>query len=342
MYGSAVGRIRDTAKWVLTTLGAVGAVLVSGIGLTSLANVHGVLYLSIALGGLVAALVGVAVSIVLTASVLLPSTVTFDRLVSCERDAAEVQDEKQKIEKWPKYLRPLCKPNTTKLRGLTATYDELQNHYWAALRTRGEALNASYSNPDNGALADRATAANQRVDLYGGVIDEINAHAAFLEIRHRIHPYRQALAAVTVVAGVCAFAITLALPTWKSPDLHGATLRNVKLDGVVLQRADFSGMTLRNVGLRDADLHDAKFDHARLNRVDLTGANVSGASFTSVTWIGSVCPDGTPSDVDGHRCTNHDTARAASLAPPPVPHHKKHKHKHQHKKLKLHGARAHR
>jgi uncharacterized protein YjbI with pentapeptide repeats len=309
-YRAAAAAMRDSAKWVLTTLGAIGAVLVSGIGLSSLANLHQTLYLVIAIVGLLVALAGVGWAIAQTAAILQPSTVRFAQLADLE-PAAQQQNR-------PRYLKPLFPADADRLRGLGTSYAQLHAGFATALTARAAALQANYQNPSAAPLATAAQAAQARAKLYGDTIAGITAEAAYLEIKARLSTYRQLGAAACVVAGVVVFALALALPIWKNPDLHGAKLTHVQLNGVRLQRADFSAMMLSDVTLRDADLRGADFDHATLTRVDLMGANVSGASFDGTTWHGSICPDGTNSDVDGNSCSTHSESQTEIVPPPPL------------------------
>lgn len=97
---------------------------------------------------------------------------------------------------------------------------------------------------------------------------------------------RLMLATVIAGAGIVAFAWAANPPS--SP--AGLDLRNASLVGA---------------RLRDADLHGAKLDGADLTRADLTGADVSGGSLVKVTWLQTVCPDGTVSDANDGTCLGH-------------------------------------
>lgn len=73
-------KLRDTARWMLTTFAALGGVLVGGVGLSSLGTLTGDSpdeRVVAALAGLVLALVGVALAIWLTSRVLSPFLNTF-------------------------------------------------------------------------------------------------------------------------------------------------------------------------------------------------------------------------------------------------------------------------
>lgn len=309
-YRGAVASMRDSAKWVLTTLGAVGAVLVSGIGLSSLANLHQTLYLTLAITGLLIALAGVGWAIAQTAAILQPSTARFAQLATLEPAAEEA--------KRPEYMRPLFPPGAERLRGLGTSYAQLQTDFETALTARADVLLANYQNPNDAGLATAAQAAQARARLYGETIEGITAEAAYLEINARLKRRNQLGAAACVVAGVIVVAVVLALPAWKNPDFHGAKLSQVHLNGVRLQRANFSEMMLTDVSLRDANLRSANFNHATLVRVNLMGANVAVASFDGTTWRDSICPDGTSSNLDGNTCVSHRQPQTEVVPPPPI------------------------
>jgi uncharacterized protein YjbI with pentapeptide repeats len=296
-YRNAVAAMRGNAKWVLTTLGGVGAVLVSGIGLSGLANLHQPLYIALAIVGLLIALAGVGWAIAQTSAILQPSTVHFARLIALEPDGQAANR--------PAYLTSMFPAGSERLRSLGNNYEALQAAFTAALTQRSQALLANYQSPADRDTATAAQAAQARARLYAETIEGIEAEAAYFEVKARLKTGRQLAAAACVVLGVILFAVVLSLPAWKNPDLHGARLSKVDLNGVRLERANFSNMKLTDVSLRDADLRSANFSGAKLTRVNLMGADVTNASFSATTWHDTVCPDGTISRQDGSTCVSH-------------------------------------
>lgn len=102
----------------------------------------------------------------------------------------------------------------------------------------------------------------------------------------------------------------------------GAELRGAMLEGRKLTLASFVQADLRDANLRGATLWGADFTGADLTGADLTGAlvnmepgsqngNVAGTAFDGVTWLHTICPDGTSSTANGGTCGGH-------LVPPPA------------------------
>ena len=294
-YRSAAAAIRENAKWALTTLGAVGALLVTGLGLSSLANLQETAYLIGAILGITTALVGVAWAIVQTAQVLRPSTATF---------ADVVAEEKKGAGQHPSHMQRVFADRTTAVRAVADSFEDLQARYYDALALRVQALLDSYADPSDQPKANAAQAANYRATLYGERIDAIVANVAYHQVAARLETWRQVGAAFLVALGVGVFAVMLALPIDPKPDLHGAVLRDVDLSGVRIVGADLSGMTLDHVDLRDTDLRDANFDRTKMKTVKLEGADVRGASFDGTRWTRSICPDGARTS-ESDTCKHH-------------------------------------
>jgi hypothetical protein len=305
-YRAAVQGIRDTAKWVLGTLGGVGAVLVTGLGLSSLANLTDAYRLFFAIIGLVVALMGLGWAIAQTAAVLRPSTTSLADVVAAERKGEGERPTERKGEgERPRYLRDVLAARPGLLAGLADDFGKLQTKTDTVMKDRVEALEAHYADPSDTEKATTAQAAQARAQLYGQKVDAVVARAAYGEVTSRLSVLQQLAAGACVALGVGLFAVMLALPTDPPPDLHGSTLKKVDLSGTRLVGADFAGMKLTKVNLRQAVLRGADFSGATLNRVDLEGANVEAAKFDKATWIATTCPDGTSSAEAGNRCQQH-------------------------------------
>lgn len=293
-YRAAVKGLRDTAKWVLGTLGAIGAALVTGLGLSSLADLDEPLYLVLAILGIILALIGVAWGIAQTAAVLRPSTVSFDDIVTAEKDP-----NKRKA-----YLEDVFHAQKGMLGG-SSSYEELQTKADDAFEKRIHDLERHYDAPTDSDKATKAAASQARAQLYGQRIDSAVARAAYGEVKSRLSIPQQLLAGALVAGGVCLFAVMLALPLDRPPDFRGADLSEVDLSGARLTQADFGGMRLSAVDFRDTDLRGTSFEKATLNDVNLLGANLKDANLKGTKWTGSTCPDGASSDESGNRCDHH-------------------------------------
>lgn len=68
----------------------------------------------------------------------------------------------------------------------------------------------------------------------------------------------------------------------KFPNLHGAELSGLVLDGVNFIRGDLFGANLSNSSLVDADLIFANFTNANLNNT-----NLQGATLNETVWLGT-------------------------------------------------------
>jgi hypothetical protein len=72
----ALDDLRSTAKWTLATVGAVGAVLISGGPLVAVGRVHGTSHALLAGAGLAVAVLGIGLAIWTTSQVLAPRLTT--------------------------------------------------------------------------------------------------------------------------------------------------------------------------------------------------------------------------------------------------------------------------
>ncbi|HEX5147374.1 MAG TPA: pentapeptide repeat-containing protein [Conexibacter sp.] len=296
-YVAAVERIRSTAQWVLASLAAVGAVLVAGLGLTSLSQIDVVWRLCLAVGLILLALAVVGWEIAQTAKVLAPSRRTFGDVVAAEETGSP-----------PPEMAEVFERRSDVLRGTAASFGQLDERRVNALAARTAALEANYAAPDDTDKEEAARAAVALAQLYTQTTEGIVLNVAYHEIEGRLDVRRQVVGAGVVAAAVAAFALLLAWPQAKPDriaDFHGARLVGVDLSGTSLVGASFSKMTLTDVDLHGADLRGADFRRARLVRVDLRGATANGAHWDHAAWKGSTCPDGTASDNAGGRCRGH-------------------------------------
>jgi uncharacterized protein YjbI with pentapeptide repeats len=103
-------------------------------------------------------------------------------------------------------------------------------------------------------------------------------------------------------------------------DLRLARLNSAQLSNASLFDADLRSASLRDARLAGANLISADLRGADLTRADLTGANLTDALLNpsvpddsatastvlaGVTWLRTVCPDGTLSDDHAGTCDGH-------------------------------------
>lgn len=296
-YAAAIVTVRETSKWVLASLAAVGGVLIAGLSLTSLREIDDRLALVAAVAAVLVALAGVAWAIAQTAAVLQPSTVTLDDLVAAERDGRR--------DGW----RGAALDRKSGLLHEFASYGELRDAYAQAPAEMAGALAVHQADPGDATKAATAQIAQDNAVHVAAIARYAVEMAAYFEIRARLKVWKQLLAGTVVALGVGAFAVLVAWPrdAPTRPDFHGAQLRDTDLSGASLVGASFAGMALDGVDFEGADLRDADFKGARLAGVDLLGAKTAGADFSGATWEDVVCPDGTASQNAGDRCDAHLT-----------------------------------
>lgn len=97
--------------------------------------------------------------------------------------------------------------------------------------------------------------------------------------------------------------------------LRNADLRNIRFYTINVISSDFTGSDMRGADFLhvdidyatfiDVDFQYSLFDDVRFYHSDLTGANLTGATLYDVTWIDTICPDGTNSDNNGNSCENN-------------------------------------
>ncbi|GIE99961.1 pentapeptide repeat-containing protein [Paractinoplanes rishiriensis] len=263
-------RIRDTAKWFIAGLAAVGAALIAGSQLSSIGRLEvgwptsvATARLWVAVSGAVLALAAVVFAITGAVRVLLPVGVLIADLA--ENWATPEPRFCRAVEffrRRPKYLQGVAGPQE--------------------LIDRRQALVDQLGKPGADPNLDRKIAAmDQRVDAIESMASHETLAATFDRCLRRL-----LVASAVVAAGVVAFAWA-ANPPAKTVT---ADLRNARLTGAFL---------------RDADLRNAKLDGADLTGADLTGADLTGASLVKVVWSRTTCPDGSVSDANGQTCKGH-------------------------------------
>ena len=264
-------RIRDTAKWLIASSAAVGAVLIAGSQLSSIGRLDAgwpttaaTARLWVACLGALLALAAVIGAIWAAVSVLLPVQVLISDLAeNWDRPAPELRPVVAFFRRRPKFLQGAATP--------------------AELVERRADLVARLGQADPPAdLRDRI----QAMDLRIGAVEDVANHEALKAMFQRCLR-RLVIASVVAAAGLVAFA-------WAANPPPAAA-----------STADLRGARLTGAFLRDADLRGARLDGADLTGADLTGADLTGASLSGTVWAHTICPDGTGSDADGGTCRGH-------------------------------------
>jgi len=88
-------------------------------------------------------------------------------------------------------------------------------------------------------------------------------------------------------------------------DLSGVTLTGAYLPGADLRDTNLNGAKLTSANLAGANLRGSNLKGANLARANLIGAKLAEANVRNVLWSGTLCPDGTNSDVNGGTCEGH-------------------------------------
>jgi hypothetical protein len=276
-------RIRDTAKWLIACVSAVGAALIAGSQLSGIGRLplgwpvsveHARLW--IATVSLASALCGAAYAIRAAVPVLLPVFVPISDLAAAWTvDRGPLHPVVAFFRRDPKYLQGFATPHAL-IEARTALVERLHGVPDAA--SGGTAEDRT----------DRITDLNRRIAELDRRISVIEQTATFKALAATFGRALRVLFVAAAVAsvGMVGFAWAANPPA----PAAGADLRGARLVG-----AD----------LRDADLRGARLDNADLADADLTGADLRGASVHHVTWRNTVCPDGTNSDRAGNTCAGH-------------------------------------
>jgi hypothetical protein len=248
--------IRAAAKWLIGSLGAIGALLIAGSQLSNIGALEGDgSRLRWAVLGLAASLAAILLAIWRVTALLLPHAITIDELA--------IQWEKAKptregVQWWLRWKYPAVHYLARHRQYLGGSDDrtipQVRDAWWAA----------GYEESDLAPLRE----------LIEG-IESVAAHEALLA-DFRVARWWISLLVVTAAIGIGIFA-------WAANPGEdvSASLRNARLTN-----ADLSGASLRQADLTGADLSGA----------DLTGAHLEDAVIEDVLWNNTTCPDGTNSD----------------------------------------------
>ena len=291
--------LRNTAQWLLATLGAIAVVLVAGLQFKSIGGVPGGWRAAASVGGATIGIVGVTIVIWFLLKIMLPSEVTIADLA--QGRASE--------------LRKYLEQNPDALQGY-ADVSALHNAYIEAMKRANsetlayyEALRATGSeeNPEAKSASLRAKLENAQLTFVGAKVGYITKLLAVKQLQSRFG-FRQRLivflAAAAIGAGIGLFAWGTNSPKAK-PEQSIVNLSGANLSGAGLRRGDLPGGNLRGARMVDADLVGANLSGADLTDANLRGATLTGATVTKVIWANTTCPDGTNSDRHMSTCKGH-------------------------------------
>ncbi len=268
--------LTGSAKWLITALGAIGAVLVAGSQLSSLGSLPVGPRFTMAVGALAVGLLGVLWAIFTVLGTMTPPRYTISELdkewTAAGATAATDRTGGGAATFWKRYRYPVV--------------DWLARHpeHLAGQDSPGELLRHWTRSEQDGA-EDREAALR--------AVNDMTQLAYYLRARSRFVRMRAplVLAILVAAAGVSVFAWAANPATAPAPSLRNVSLVGADLTGAALTHADLTG--------------------ADLTRANLKGANLTGATLTDVTWSGTTCPDGTNSDdtaaADGTKgsCVGH-------------------------------------
>lgn len=257
----AAGRdlIRSAAKWFITGIGAIGAVLVAGSQVSSLgALTVDSPRLWIAAAGVVLGLAAVLVAMWSVVDVLAGRLWTWDDVVAaCSESQPESLDRTEIRRR--KFVREWIAQNPSAL----GSYESVQH------------IKTEYDNADP---------EDEHINDLTELMSELADKAATVDLDARWLRLRR-----TIAVGVAIGAIGVVVFAWaanppKPPPQPPASLMSASLVG-----ADLRGASLRNADLTGADL----------TRANLANADLRGAKIDNVKWNQTICPDGTSSDKHG-------------------------------------------
>lgn len=288
---------RTAAKWLVAAFAAVGAAMLSGVGLAGIGSVEGDrLYFAIA--AFAFGVLGVIAAVSLITDVLTPAPVTIAKLAKyasrrnaglrgCRNDALVAY-----VESDPSFLQGIVDRRTTPDDQLLITASDRYRDaiderfrsaetYWSLVKTNGVA------DQETKQAEEKAKAAGKRASAMHATVRRLEQIATGQQTVISFKARRTALAMATLVvaASIGVFAFASNPPQPETADLRGANLEKVDLSGASLREANLSGMTLR--------------------KVNFDGTNLEGAKIDKTVWENTTCPDGTNSDNAGKTCAGH-------------------------------------
>jgi hypothetical protein len=258
--------LRSAAKWLIGSLGAIGAVLVAGSQLSSIGSLPAGPRLTTAVVGLAVGLGGVLLSVAFAVGVLADE----------QYSVTELQLEWERAG----FTRgPAAGP-----KGLRRWW--LRRRYPVAFYfAENQELLAGHESPNQlyeHSVADASDADDAYVEL-----NKMLSRATFRREMVRFSRSKKWIFLGVAIAslGITIFAWAANPGKVSTPSLRNANLTNADLHGVNLRSADLTGANLTNANLKGANLQDAVIKDA--------------------IWKNTTCPDGTNSDSTGRPDNNN-------------------------------------
>jgi hypothetical protein len=234
---SATGLITSAAKWLIGSLGAIGAVLIAGSQLSSIGNLPLGPRFGVAVAGLAVGLSAVMWAVWRVVGLLAPERYTITQLCTEWKKSRAVKNEgvSGRLQRHRYPVVDWLARNPEYLFGHASPVELLEHWQDRSASDRDAALAAI-----NRMLA-RA--------------NYLRGHTKFVRTRRPL-----AVAIMLAAIGISMFAWAANPGENPGPTLRNADLRNVDLSGASLRRADLTGADLRNADLTGADLTGAIVD----------------------------------------------------------------------------------
>jgi len=208
-FSDGAKAIRDTIKWLIASLGAVGAALIAGSQLSGIGKLpahSGRLWVAIA--GIVIGLAGVGLAIFSAIGVLTPEEVTLEGLAV----RASLRSVRREIDAMPEIFE-----------GFAKNIDELRDGYASALALRAEALEASIVAVDDSTLDAKAKAESVRVAQLNRVVQAVLTIGGWYQLKECLRGARR-----TIFLGAALAASGIGLFAWAgNPPVSSAMMQSV-------------------------------------------------------------------------------------------------------------------
>jgi hypothetical protein len=273
-----------SAKWLVAGLGATGALLIGGLQLAKLGDLHGLLHILVAVLAGVAAVAALIAAVMITVNVMLPSTVSLGGLRKRADEAVKTNSKDGLID----YIQ---ENSDELLRTADDTLPKLEYDYRVALDKRRAAAEALRTAAFGGRLTqghrDAANATSDEALRIALFVQRVLSGAKLYQAKEAFGKARVAVGLLALVVALGIVALTWATNAPDKPvvDLRGADLSNSSLVGVKLRGAKLDGMTIEGANLKGTYLGDA--------------------STEKTVWKRTTCPDGVFSDNAGMTCEGH-------------------------------------
>ena len=213
--GEAAQRIRDAAKYLIATFGAVGAVLVSGLSLTALPSGRHPILAAIAV---FVAVLALAAAIALVIQVMVPTQMTLSQLAKLTKD--HPNDE----------LAKFIGSNKELFGGQGTSVADFRDRYVEALDKRAKTFEAYLDAPQDSVKEAASDIASARTQFMSQAMMQLLNVAVFYQLKRRFARAFPMIAAAALLVVVCAAAYAWASskPASPSPRSPAASVTFVK------------------------------------------------------------------------------------------------------------------